>query len=46
MDHRAASQAEEITATGHEVLRYGGGAVFPEMQSPKLLWLKTHLPET
>lgn len=46
MDHRAASQAEEINATGHEVLRYVGGAVSPEMQSPKLLWLKTHLPET
>ena len=46
MDHRAASEAEEINATGHEVLRYVGGSVSPEMQSPKLLWLKKNLPAT
>lgn len=46
MDHRAAEEAKEINAIGHEVLDYVGGEVSPEMQSPKLRWLKTHLPET
>lgn len=46
MDHRAAEEAEAINATGHKVLDYVGGQVSPEMQAPKLLWLKTHLPET
>jgi FGGY-family pentulose kinase len=44
MDHRATAQAARINATGHEVLRYVGGAVSPEMQTPKLLWLAEHLP--
>lgn len=46
MDHRAMEQTQRINATGHEVLRYVGGGVSPEMQTPKLLWLKEHLPET
>jgi FGGY-family pentulose kinase len=46
MDHRAVEQAERIDATRHEVLRYVGGRVSPEMQTPKLLWLKERLPET
>ncbi len=44
MDHRAVAEAAEINAGGHEVLRYVGGAISPEMQSPKLLWLARHLP--
>jgi FGGY-family pentulose kinase len=46
MDHRATQLAARINETHHEVLRYVGGAVSPEMQTPKLLWLKENLPET
>ena len=46
MDHRAMAEAEEINATRHDVLAYVGGTISPEMQSPKLLWLKRHLPKT
>ena len=44
MDHRAIPQSEKINATRHPVLRYVGGVISPEMQTPKLLWLKQHLP--
>lgn len=44
MDHRAVGQAERINRTKHPVLRYAGGKVSPEMQTPKLLWLKENLP--
>jgi FGGY-family pentulose kinase len=46
MDHRAIAEAEAINAKGHEVLRYVGGTVSPEMQTPKLAWLKKHLPSS
>lgn len=45
-DHRAVAEAEEITATGHRVLGYIGGVMSPEMELPKLLWLKRNLPQT
>src|SRR4029077_18451263 len=44
-DHRAVAEAEEITATRHRVLDYVGGVMSPEMELPKLLWLKRHLPQ-
>jgi FGGY-family pentulose kinase len=44
-DHRAVAEAEEITATGHRVLRHVGGVMSPEMELPKLLWLKQNLPQ-
>lgn len=46
MDHRATGEADAINAGSHEVLRYVGGKISPEMEPPKLLWLKRHLPET
>jgi FGGY-family pentulose kinase len=44
MDHRAVQEANTINARGHAVLKYVGGTISPEMQPPKLMWLKTHLP--
>lgn len=44
-DHRAIEEAEEITATHHRVLDYVGGTMSPEMELPKLLWLKRRLPD-
>ena len=45
MDHRAIAEAEACTATGHKVLASVGNTMSPEMEIPKLMWLKRHLPE-
>jgi FGGY-family pentulose kinase len=44
-DHRARAEAEACTATGHPAIAEQGGAMSPEMQIPKLLWLKRRLPD-
>jgi D-ribulokinase len=46
MDHRAMDDSERINAGGHEVLRYVGGKISPEMHAPKLAWLARCKPET
>ena len=46
MDHRAVGEAHEINAVGGEPLTRVGGTISPEMQMPKLLWLKRNLPDT
>ncbi|HEV7370400.1 FGGY-family carbohydrate kinase [Arenibaculum sp.] len=45
MDHRAVAEAAEITATGDVALEQVGGTISPEMQLPKLLWVKRHRPD-
>jgi FGGY-family pentulose kinase len=46
MDHRATGEAAIINSTGHEVLRYVGGKISPEMEPPKLMWIKKNLRQT
>jgi FGGY-family pentulose kinase len=51
MDHRAIDQAARINAIAasdgpaKDVLKYVGGVISPEMQTPKLAWLKERLPQ-
>jgi FGGY-family pentulose kinase/HAD superfamily hydrolase (TIGR01509 family) len=44
LDHRALDEADACTATGHAVLDHVGGVMSPEMATPKLMWVKRHLP--
>ncbi|WP_164100790.1 FGGY-family carbohydrate kinase [Candidatus Laterigemmans baculatus] len=46
MDHRAVDQAARINRGQYEVLKYVGDTISPEMQTPKLLWLKEHMPQS
>jgi D-ribulokinase len=46
MDHRAIAEARRVNETRDDVLRFVGGSISPEMEIPKLLWLKQYLPST
>lgn len=46
MDHRAVAETDKINSGSYNALRYAGGKLSPEMQTPKLLWLKKNLPHT
>lgn len=45
MDHRAKKEADFINSTNHRVLKYVGGKISLEMETPKILWLKRNLPK-
>ncbi|MBW0470945.1 hypothetical protein O181_010660 [Austropuccinia psidii MF-1] len=44
-DHRARNEANLISSTASPVLQYVGGTMSLEMEIPKVLWLKKHMPE-
>jgi D-ribulokinase len=46
MDHRATAEARLVNDTQDDVLRYVGSSISPEMEIPKILWLKRHLPSS
>ncbi|MCV3767936.1 FGGY-family carbohydrate kinase [Rhizobium sp. TRM95796] len=45
MDHRARTESDECSIADNPVVARFGGRLSPEMQAPKLLWMKRHLPE-
>ncbi|KAN0089703.1 Pentulose kinase [Hyaloscypha variabilis] len=44
LDHRPVLETDKINKTGDEVLKYVGGKMSVEMEIPKILWLKNHMP--
>lgn len=45
LDHRPIEETAKINATDHNLLRYVGGTMSIEMEIPKVLWLKNHMPK-
>jgi FGGY-family pentulose kinase len=45
LDHRPVEETDKINATDHNLLRYVGGKMSIEMEMPKVLWLKNHMPK-
>lgn len=45
LDHRPVEETQKINATKHNLLRYVGGTMSIEMEIPKVLWLKNHMPK-
>lgn len=45
-DHRETQEASMINESKHRLLDFVGGKVFPEMELPKLAWLKKYRPDT
>ena len=45
-DHRATDEAMRINRSKHRLLDFVGGQVFPEMELPKLAWLKKYQSKT
>ncbi|KAG8234163.1 hypothetical protein J437_LFUL014953 [Ladona fulva] len=46
LDHRAENEAKHINRLKHPVLKNVGGTISPEMETPKLLWLKKYATKT
>jgi ribulose kinase len=44
LDHRPVEETDRINATNHPLLKYVGGKMSIEMEMPKVLWLKNHMP--
>ncbi|XP_046620024.1 FGGY carbohydrate kinase domain-containing protein isoform X3 [Neodiprion virginianus] len=44
MDHRAEAESAFINSTKDEMLRYVGGKISLEMETPKMLWMKKNMP--
>ena len=45
LDHRPVEETAKINATKHNLLRYVGGTMSIEMEIPKVLWLRNHMPK-
>jgi len=45
MDERAYEEADEVSATGHEILKYCGGKISPQWMIPKGRWIERHEPD-
>ena len=45
LDHRPVEETDRVNDTKHNLLRYVGGTMSIEMEIPKVLWLKNHMPK-